>query len=235
MSKSKFSFFRFLVALLVIVANVAMGAFVYFSWQPRDLSDIDGREVDSVSKKPVVDLMEKMQAAKNGLYEINITEEELNQYIATKIKLVQSGVVDEYVDVKGVYVDLKPDVMEIIIEREINYVDPAAKEGEENSKVPFLPMDNTVSMKLKIYTTPAEEGGTKRIVEFPGGSFGKAPAPGQFVLAVKDSFEQIAEHFSKEIDIAYNEMTRIEIKDGVITLDPRREVREVGPGAQQGQ
>ncbi|SHJ29863.1 hypothetical protein SAMN02745181_1694 [Rubritalea squalenifaciens DSM 18772] len=234
MSKSKFSFFRFLVALLVIAANVAMGAFVYFAWQPRDLSDVDGRD-SKVKTAEVVDILEKIQAAKNGLYEVTITEEDLNLYLASKLKLAQSGVIDEYVDVKGVYVDLKPDTMEIIIEREINYVDPSAEKGDDKeaaSTIPFLPMDNTVSMKLKIFTTVNEKGETVRVVEFPGGSFGKAPAPGQFVLAVKDSFDQIAKHFSKEVDLAYNQMVRLEIGDGFITLDPRREVKEAAAPAQ---
>lgn len=223
--KKKFSLFRFIIYVLVLVMMVGMSCAVYLSWQPQDLSGFDGREeIAGDADKPVVDLREKMQAAKNGLYEITITEEELNRYLASRMKLEQTGVTDEYVRVKGVYVDLKPDLMEVVIERELDYVAKDA-DGNESRPVSFLPITHTVAMKLKVVTEESESGGLTRRIDFPPGRFGQVPAPGQFVQLVKPSFDKLLNFFDEEKNLGYEEMAKVEIGDGFIKMDPRPNVR----------
>jgi len=205
---------------------VGMCAFVYFAWLPRELDDIDGKSV--TDDEIVVDLKEKLMASKNGLYEITITEEEINRYLTNKLALAQSDLVGDYVKVKGVYVNLTPDNVEVIIERELDYVQKEG--GKDLGEIPFLPLTNTVSMNFKVYTEDVE-GKTRRSIEFPPGSFGLVPAPGQFVMLVKPSFDKIAELFAVEIDLGYEQMTRVEVGDGFIKLDPQVMVREVSEPA----
>ena len=81
-------------------------------------------------------------------------------------------------------------------------------------------------MKLKIFTEVDESGRTTRKVEFPGGTIGKAPTPGLMVTVVKDSFDQLAEHFKTETELGYEKMTSIKVEDGKIILDPRVKSRE---------
>jgi len=120
-------------------------------------------------------------------------------------------------------VDLKPDVMEVIIEREI------AQYGEAGSIKTdvFKPFMHTVSMKLKVFTEEDGNGLTTRKIEFPGGMIGKAPTPGLMVTVVKDSFDQVIEHFKEEAELGYEKMTSITVGDGFIKLDPRIKTRVV--------
>lgn len=226
MKKRKvFSILKMVMTLLVIGLLAAMGGFVYFGWQGADLSGVSGREGIAKGQSGIgyVDIERKVRNALNADVEVTLTEAELNQYIAKNVKLTQGGFMKGFASVKGVYVDLKPDMMEIFIEREI------AQYGEEGSIKTdvFKPFTHTVSMKLKIFTVVDGKGVTTRKVEFPGGTIGKAPTPGLMVTIVKDSFDQLAEHFKVETDLGYEKMTSITVGDGFVKLDPRVKTRMV--------
>jgi hypothetical protein len=215
MKKSKgFGMLKTVITLLVLVILTAIGGFVYFGWQGADLSDVSGKKGIAIG---YVDVERKVRNALNANAEVTLTEAELNQYIAKNLKMKQGGFMKGFAKVKGVYVDLKPDMMEVFIEREI------AQYGEKGAVKTdvFKPFMHTVSMKLKIFTVVDETGMTTRKVEFPGGSIGKAPTPGLMVTVVKASFDQLAEHFKAETDLGYKKMTSITVGDGFIKLDPR--------------
>ncbi|MEZ7955600.1 MAG: hypothetical protein QMC23_03055 [Rubritalea sp.] len=219
MKKSKgFGMLKTVITLLVLVILTAIGGFVYFGWQGADLSDVSGKKGIAIG---YVDVERKVRNALNANAEVTLTEAELNQYIAKNLKMKQGGFMKGFAKVKGVYVDLKPDMMEIFIEREI------AQYGEKGAVKTdvFKPFTHTVSMKLKIYTVVDETGMTTLKVEFPGGSIGKAPTPGLMVTVVKASFDQLAEHFKAETDLGYKKMTSITVGDGFIKLDPRVKTR----------
>ncbi len=213
-----FSKVKMSVTLLVLGILSAMVGFVYFGWQGADLSDVSGRKGIAIG---YVDIERKVRNALDANVEVTLTEAELNQYIAKNLKMKQGGFMKDFAKVKGVYVDLKPDVMEIFIKREI------AQYGEDGTIKTdvFKPFTHTVSMKLKIFTEVDEKGMTTRKVEFPGGTVGKAPTPGRMVLVVKASFDQIAEHFKTETELGYEKMTSITVGDGFIKLDPRVQTR----------
>lgn len=220
------AFLRFLFGVLVLGILGVMVAFVYFGWQTKDLSGIEGRsEVVQAreNKLPVTstDLVEKIKNGYTGDYEVRITEAELNRYIASKVTMTQGGFMKGFATVKGIYVELKKGEMEIFIEREIAQYGEA---GEAKTDV-FKPFDQTVSMRLKISTVDLEEGGTQKTVDFPGGSIGNSPAPGMFVKLVKDSYDQLKDHFATEIDLGYDRITSITIEDGYLVLDPRKRTR----------
>eukprot|EP00112_Aurelia_sp_Birch-Aquarium-sp1_P008449 Seg19309.1 transcript_id=Seg19309.1/GoldUCD/mRNA.D3Y31 product="hypothetical protein" protein_id=Seg19309.1/GoldUCD/D3Y31 len=193
----------------------------YFCWQPQDLSNIAGREKILKEGKSVqsVNLLSKVQNATKDQRVVKITEEDLNRYIAANLKLEQTGVLKKYSEVKGVYVDLTPDNIEVIIERHLAQYDDDGnpKDGTMEPRI------HTVAMKFNIYTT--KEGTTTKIItKFPGGTFGKAPAPGLYVKLVKGSFDNLKKHFADELKVGYKEMVAIKIGDGYIELDPRKPI-----------
>lgn len=216
---------KMLVTLIVLGVLSVMGGFVYYGWQGADLSGISGRVGIKKGQSSIgyVDIERKLRNALNANVEVTITEAEINQYLAKNISMKQAGWMDDFATVEGIYVDLKPDMMEVFIEREIAQY---SEEGRVITDV-FKPFMHTVSMKLKIFTVVSEKGITSRNVEFPGGSIGKAPTPGLMVTVVKDSFDKLAEHFKIEIDLGYDQMTSIEVGDGFIKLDPRVRTRVV--------
>ncbi len=215
-----------ILTLLILGTLVGMGAYVYFAWQKADLSVVDGREkiINGDDLNSEADVLQKLVNARNGNYVVTLTEEEVNAYLAKKLKLKQGGPMKGFASIKGIYVDFTPDLMEVFIEREI------AQYGEDGKpKTEYLqPFDHTVSMKYKIYTVDNGEGkGTKNICEFPGATIGKSPAPGMFVKMVKQSFDKVEKHFKREIELASKGVTFIKIEEGKITFDPRKRYKKI--------
>ena len=214
-----------IIAIVVLVALTSMAAHTVMSWIPRILQDVDGTgPVEEGATVP--DLAERLKEAIDKSYEIEITEEELNRYIASKLELTQSSIVDDYVKITGVYVDLKPNLIDVSIEREFNI--PNNQQSDGSKKLGFMPFSQTVSMQLEIRTVDDVDGGKMRVVNFPGGNFGKSPAPGLLVRVVKPSFDIIAEVFEEEIKLGYEEMTSVVIGDGIITLNSMPVIIEQG-------
>ncbi len=216
---------KFLFVLLIISILVGMMAYVYFAWQKKDLSGIDGREkiISSNSLSGETNLLKKLQNAYAGNYVVTLTEEEVNLYIAKKMSMKQGGPLKGFSKVKGVYVDLTEDMMEVFIEREV------AQYGEDGvPKTEYLqPFDHTISMKFNIYTHEnTEDDGTTNVVEFPGGSIGKSPAPGMLVKVMKPSYDALAEFFTDELMLAHTKIIHIKIEDGKVTLDPRKRYKK---------
>lgn len=219
------SMIKVLFVLLILGILGGMVTYVYFAWQKADLSDIAGREKIIKNETFIggTDVYKKLLNAYNGNYVVTLTEEELNLYIAKRLKMTQGGPIKGFTKIKGVYVDLKPDLLEVFVEREI------AQYGEDGKpKTEYLkPFDQTISMKFKIYTIEnANDGGTTNMVEFPGGKIGKSPAPGMFVKVVKPTFDALNTFFEKELDLAYGRIVSIKIEDGKVTLDPRKRYKQ---------
>jgi hypothetical protein len=211
-----FSLLKTVIAVLVLISLTSMAAHVILSWIPRNISSAE--RLDDTETK-TVDLGQRLKKSVEEAYPIEITESELNRYIAEKLTLTQSPIVDDFVQINGVYVDLMPDVLDITIERTFDY--PSNQQEDGSKKLDFLPMAQTVSMQLKVRSEETPDGAVKTVVEFPGGSFGKAPAPGMLVTLVKPSFDVIAQFFEEELALGYRQMTYVKVEDGVIKLDPR--------------
>ncbi len=218
MDRRGFSLLKTIIAIVVLVALTSMAAHTVMSWLPRNLQEVDGAgPIEEGALIP--DLAERLKDAIEKSYVVTITEEELNRYVASNLELTQSSIVDDYVKITGVYIDLKPDLIDVSIEREFDI--PNNQQDDGSKKLGFMPFSQTVSMQLELRTVDAADGGKKRTLGFPGGNFGKAPAPGLLVQLVKPSFDVIAEVFAEDIKLGYAEMTTVVIGDGIITLDPR--------------
>lgn len=217
MLQKGFSIPKLIITVLIIGMLGGLSFHTWLSWQPRDLSDIDGISEDAETEEEPVNLNEKLSAALKGQYDVVLTEAEINQYIASRLELSQSSVLDRYITMKGLYVNLLPGKVEVILARRVDYPENTKKDGSKY--VGFLPTDQTVTMELLIETQKTDDG-TSNILNIPGGRFGKAPAPNQFVKVIKPGFDKVAEFFEEELDLIYNQMNEIRVEDGTITLVP---------------
>lgn len=206
------------VTLFVVISLTTIALHTVFSWVPRTLTDFDGVTNDA-EQGEVVDLKEKLKQALEKSYEVTITEAELNLYIAQRLKLTHSAIVDDYVTIKGVYVDLKPNLVDITIEREIDYA--ANQQADGSKKFSFLPLSQTLSMQLAVTSSASENGDVNTQVSFPGASFGQAPSPGGLATVVKPNFDVVYDFFAEEIKLGYNNKSSITVEDGMMKIDFR--------------
>lgn len=213
MSRRGFSLVKTIIGLISVLSLSAMAAHVVLSWMPRSVPAVEVKEAEPV------DLKARLEKSVKEEYPIEITEAELNQYLAEKLLLTQSPIVDDYVKIDGVSVELSKDLIDVTIERTFDYPNNLQEDGSK--KLSFMPLAQTVTMQLKVSSEATADGAVKTVVEFPGGHFGQAPAPGMLVTLVKPSFDVIAEFFKEELDLAYNQMTYVSVDEGVIKLDPR--------------
>ncbi len=75
-------------------------------------------------------------------------------------------------------------------------------------------------------------GGFHDSVPFPtrGGRFGQLTVPQGFLIMVMPEFQKIASLFEREIDLGFQQMVRIKIKDKKIELDPKQPTRSAEKG-----
>jgi len=206
-------FFRLLVLVLLLCA-VGLGFAIYFITLPQDLSDIHGYSPDSRALLRR-DIRIMLQNSHDRSYPVTITEGEINQWLLGVLKAKQGGLLADKVSLDGVWARLEDGRAELVLERKVM--------GK-----PF-----TVSMYLQIEQTENESGAKTEInfhggpfhkyLPFPrcGGRFGQLPVPQGFLLLVMPSFKNLAAVFPEELRLGFEEMTRIKIEKGRLTLDPR--------------
>ena len=145
---------RFYLSLLGLVG---IGLLALVSFDPQDLSDVDGYVEDSSAVIPggpnLVNLLENAARNKNG---VRLTEEQINNYIRRTLKFEQGGWFESFVTARGVWVRLQENVVEVIIEREVW--------GKRH----------TISMLLEPEQTAQEDGGINTTVSRGKGKWGRA-------------------------------------------------------------
>ncbi len=108
--------------MTVFLTLVALGllAVVVYVILPRDMSTVAGYPVNAItSPKPRNLLEEVQQAMVTRTSDLTFTEEEVNLYLNHRLQAEQTGPVAALVTFRGVYVDFAPDLVDIIIEREL--------------------------------------------------------------------------------------------------------------------
>ncbi|MCX6878742.1 MAG: hypothetical protein NTW21_33755 [Verrucomicrobia bacterium] len=203
-----------LIVLLLLLFAVGLGFSIHYMAQPQYLGDIQGYAPDSRALLRR-DLRMMLQTSLDRSYPVTLTEGEINQWLLGVLKVKQGGLLADRVSLDGVWVRLEDGRAEVVLERKVM--------GK-----PF-----TVSMFVTIEQTESEKG-AKTVVQFHGGPyheylpfpkcggrFGKLLVPQGFLLLVMPSFKHLAAMFPEEFRLGFEEMTRIEIHDGRLTLDPR--------------
>lgn len=209
-----------LTVWLLLLASVGLGFSMYYVAQPQDLGDIQGYLPASQALLRR-DLQRMLQDSHDRSYPVTITEGQINDWLRGVVSAKQGGPLAGKVSLDGVWVRLEDGRAEIVLERKVM--------GK-----PF-----TVSMYLQVEQTETEDG-TKTEVKrhggryhpylpFPsvGGRFGKLAVPQGFLLLVMPSYQKLAALFPAEVRLGFEDMARIEIKKGSLTLDPRPPTRTI--------
>ena len=209
-----------LVGLLVFAMLVGVGAALYYIAMPQDLSDIGGSS-PSLTKpaSPPRDMRAVLTKSIEGDYSVQISETELNQWLARELKLKQGGELAQWVTLKRVCVRLREGVAEVIIEREIA--------GHPLTTSMFLQVEQTETAKGISTQIHLHGGGFHEMAPIParGGRFGQLTVPQGFLITVMPDFKKIASLFDTEIDLGFQRMARIKIEDKRLMLDPKQPTR----------
>ncbi len=221
---------RFVIYVIISILLILLCRHVYLSWQCRDLSHIAGRKEILETEDQVTavrDVYEVVADAKEKQQTVRISERELNFYIAEKLRAEQRSSLGAIAKIKGVWVDLQPHSVELIIERRLDVSD-LVDQVKEKAGFDFEvePFDHTVSMRVTIVSEETEKG-HRILTQVESGSVGKSPAPGYYVKVIQNSFNQILRVFQPELKIGYEEMVEIHVMDGVIELNPVRDTLTV--------
>lgn len=204
-----------LVTLVALAGVAGLGAAVFFIARPQDLSDIKGIAGTSKSR----DLRAVLQSAVDRGYEVTLTEEEINLYLKQTLLAKQGGMLEKAVAFDGVRVRLEEGRAEIIMQRSVM--------GQPLTLSMFVRVEQTLDLKGTTQTTVMRDGGplipqlprAERIVK--GGRFGQLVVPQGFLLLVLPAYEKLATAYQKELELGFEEMSRITMSDGKLVLDPR--------------
>ena len=193
---------------VLLVGLIIVGTLGYLSFDPQDLSDVEGYEPDS-SRLPVGgrDLGAVLKDAEKNKREVRITEEELNKYLRRTLKFEQGGWFKSFVTARGAWIKLEEAGIEVIIEREI------ASWGRRH----------TVSMLLEIEQTVREDGGIDTTgLKRKWGKWGRSKVINGFVVLTQPSFRALKEAYAEEIKRFWRMLGSFQIKisDGEIKLSP---------------
>ena len=119
--KKKGGCFKFFVLLILMAGVGLLGFLTYRTFEPQDLSDIDGYRAErSLIPPPGRHVGNVLVEAQKGGLPVRITEREINHYLIRTLKMRQGGLLADYVELQGVWVRLEDGVAEVIIEREID-------------------------------------------------------------------------------------------------------------------
>lgn len=211
----KSAFFRnlFYISLLGLLL---IGGLAFISFDPQDLSDIEGYQSDS-SVPPEIGpnlraLLENAAKNKNG---VRITEGQINNYIRRTLQFEQEGWFQSFVTARGAWVRLEEDVIEVIIEREV------------------WGKPHTISMLLQPEQTKQEDGGINTKISRQRGKWGRTRVLNGFMLLTNSSFISLREAYAAEtqkIWDMFRSRFQIKVTDGVLELSPPEE-DPLRPGA----
>ena len=186
--------------------GAAIGLLALVSFDPQDLSDVDGYVEDSSAVIPggpnLANLLENAARNKNG---VRLTEEQINNYIRRTLKFEQGGWFESFVTARGVWVRLQENIVEVIIEREVW--------GKRH----------TISMLLEPEQTAQEDGGINTTVSREKGKWGRAKVLNGFMLLTNSSFVSLREAYGAETQQIWDMFRgrfQIKVSDGVLELSP---------------
>jgi hypothetical protein len=194
------------VFFLSVLALVVLGLLVYISFDPQDLSDIEGyRETPGPPPLTTRNLATVLENAAKDEHGVRITEKEINDYLLRTLKFEQEGIFKGRVAARGVWVRLEKDVAEVIIEREV------------------MGKSHTISMYLRPEQQEQEDGAMLTKVHRSTGRWGRTRIFRGFMLLTKSSFVSLAEAYQKELELLqamFRSKVRVTIEEGAIEFSP---------------
>ncbi len=210
-----------LAVWFVVLALAGIATALFFVGQPQDMGDIGGYDTQAGEANRGRDVAAVLRASVERGHAVTLTEMEINQWLARTLQARQGGLLEEHIELKGVWVRLSDGVAEVVIERE----------------VAGWPV--TVSMFLSIEQDESDEGlrtalnfhGGRYWEYLPrpprGGRFGRLVVPQGSLRLVMPSYQSLAEVFSPELEDGFHRMARIRLEEKRLVLDPRGPEMEI--------
>jgi len=235
-TKGKGGCIKRLLVLFLLVVMAYLGLHIYFIWQPTgkpaefnqkvmdaevagvkffpaiksyDLEKIEGRsELFKDDQMRASPLPERLATAIERNEPVSFSEAEVNVWLRKRLQVKQSGLLNPYADVRGIWVNFTPGEIEIVIERELQDIG-----------------NHVTSLFMKF-----EKSKNGFSINRHASHVGQVELPGGFARLVMPSFNQMAAELSEELKLYKdNSLTSskslrihdVRVEDGQITLDPR--------------
>lgn len=194
------------VLLFALTLLVFLITAIALSFLPQDLEDLEGRTAAAEATAPSRNIKRVLENAEAQDLAVTLTEEEVNQWLATQLKGSQEGLLKSQVSYRGVWVRLRKDVLEIIIEREaFNRI-------------------HTVAMHVEFEQLLEEGDKMNTQVNIQGGRLGQLPVPEGYILLVMSGYQEIGRVLKEEVSALKSMLMGkavLEISEGKLTLTPR--------------
>ena len=210
----------FLIFLLI----GALGAGVYFTFEPQDLSDIDGYREEPAAIPPTGrDLAAVLRASQSRLTPATITEEEINDYLSRTLRLDQVGITKGFVTLRGVWVRLESGHAEVILEREINFENFSRRHTVAMHLAFTQTIDPNVGFSTGFNPLGHTDSFIDRMTAPNAGRLGKVPVVEGYLVLVRDSFVELLNAYP-EIKTVFEELLgagmRVGIEEGRLVITP---------------
>ena len=184
----------------VMEANVA-GLRVFPALQTYHLDHIDGR--DEILEGKDIDapfLKDRVEIAVERKHPVTFNEKELNAWLRKRIEVKQAGLFAPLLKARGIWVDLKEDQVEFIIERELQ-----GRIHVTSMFMQFTRTKNGYSIRRN------------------SSHIGQVRVPGGFTRLIMPAFSNLADELEEELE-SYKDkkILDIHVQEGKITFDPRR-------------
>lgn len=184
------------------ISSKLMGLEIFPAVQPYSVEKIAGRSdiLEGKSQQPTL-LKQRLALAVERNYPVTFREGEINAWLAKRMNTRQEGILAPYVEVSGVWVDLKEDELELIIERKLPWA---------NSHV--------TSLFMKFERTR-----TGYSISRHSCHIGQLKLPGGFGHLLMPAYQNMVNELADELKPYYDyEIYDVRVQEGKITIDPRR-------------
>ena len=192
--------------LLALALLVFLFTAITLSFLPQDLSDLEGRNEDGTSNPPTRNLERVLENAANQGLQVSLSEEEVNEWLASTVKGTQEGVLGKSVHYRGSWIRFHEGSAQIIFEREaFNRI-------------------HTIAMNVEIKQVIEENNRMSTSIHWQGGRLGQMPVPQGYLLLVMSSYEQLAGALAPEVRSLKSLLegkATIEFTEGKVTFEPR--------------
>ncbi|MGJ8725226.1 MAG: hypothetical protein ACSHYB_11765 [Roseibacillus sp.] len=205
--------FQSAVLLLALALLVFLFTAITLSFLPQDLSDLEGRNEDGTSTPPARNLERVLENAASQGIQVTLTEEEVNQWVASKVKGTQEGVLGKSVSYRGTWIRFKEGSAEVVFEREA-----------------FNRL-HTIAMNVEIEQLIEGNNQMSTNIHWRGGRLGQMPVMQGYLLLVMSSYEELAKAMAPEMrslkSLLQGKAT-IEFEEGKVSFEPRSTDSDLG-------
>lgn len=201
-----------LAFMILMLAAIGLGSALFLVVQPQDLSELT-RNANSAPGNREMKVVLK-NAIDRG-YPVTLSEAEINHWLGRTLVVKQGGLLESKASLDRVWVRLEDGTAEVIMARK------------------FMGKPFTVSMFLQVEQLQGPKGVSTEVKlhggpyhpDYPkpprGGRFGQLVVPQGFLLLVMPAYQKLTDLFPDEINLGFEEMSRIQIEKGRLVLDPR--------------